>query len=117
MLSTLSAITLISSFLQGVSAAEHKNSSDLNYRLTTTAEILLTSEAGAKIAPQQNLTFQQGKPNGKVIEVRPDIVKQKIIGIGRSFTESSAYVLAHLDKDKRAEVMENIYGEKGANFS
>ena len=27
-------------------------------------------------------------------------------GIGSSFTEASAFVLAHLDKDKRIEVME-----------
>jgi len=78
---------------------------------------LLTSEAGAKIAPQQNFAFYQGTATGKVIVVRPDLKKQKIIGIGTSFTESSAFVLAHLDKNKRAEVMENIYGEKGANFS
>ncbi|WP_259368470.1 MULTISPECIES: glycoside hydrolase family 30 beta sandwich domain-containing protein [unclassified Colwellia] len=95
----------------------NNNTTDINYQLSMTQEILLTSEAGDKIAPQQNLIFQQGTATGKVIVVRPDIKKQKIIGIGTSFTESSAFVLAHLTKDKRAEVMENIYGEKGANFS
>ncbi|WP_259366332.1 MULTISPECIES: glycoside hydrolase family 30 beta sandwich domain-containing protein [unclassified Colwellia] len=95
----------------------NKDTTDINYQLLMTQEILLTSEAGDKIAPQQNLTFQQGTATGKVIVVRPDIKKQKIVGIGTSFTESSAFVLAHLPKDKRAEVMENIYGEKGANFS
>ncbi|WP_259367990.1 glycoside hydrolase family 30 beta sandwich domain-containing protein [Colwellia sp. BRX8-9] len=95
----------------------NKDTTDINYQLSMTQEILLTSEAGDKIAPQQNLSFQQGKATGKVIVVRPDIKKQKIVGIGTSFTESSAFVLAHLPKDKRAEVMENIYGEKGANFS
>ncbi|WP_259364599.1 MULTISPECIES: glycoside hydrolase family 30 beta sandwich domain-containing protein [unclassified Colwellia] len=95
----------------------NKDTTDINYQLLMTQEILLTSEAGDKIAPQQNLTFQQGTATGKVIVVRPDIKKQKIVGIGTSFTESSAFVLAHLTKDKRAEVMENIYGEKGANFS
>ncbi|WP_259377113.1 glycoside hydrolase family 30 beta sandwich domain-containing protein [Colwellia sp. BRX9-1] len=95
----------------------NKDTTDINYQLSMTQEILLTSEAGDKIAPQQNLSFQQGTATGKVIVVRPDIKKQKIVGIGTSFTESSAFVLAHLPKDKRAEVMENIYGEKGANFS
>ncbi|WP_259367687.1 MULTISPECIES: glycoside hydrolase family 30 beta sandwich domain-containing protein [unclassified Colwellia] len=95
----------------------NKDTTDINYQLLMTQEILLTSEAGDKIAPQQNLSFQQGTATGKVIVVRPDIKKQKIVGIGTSFTESSAFVLAHLPKDKRAEVMENIYGEKGANFS
>jgi glucosylceramidase len=90
---------------------------DIEYNLLTTAKILLTSEAGDKIAPQKNVTFHSGKAKGKVITVHPDITKQKIVGIGTSFTESSAFVLAHLDKNKRAEVMANIYGEKGANFS
>jgi glucosylceramidase len=90
---------------------------DIEYNLSTTAKILLTSEAGDKIAPLKNVTFHSGKAKGKVITVHPDITKQKIVGIGTSFTESSAFVLAHLDKNKRAEVMANIYGEKGANFS
>lgn len=116
-LATLSSITLIGFIVQSLAAEELQNSTDINYQLATTVEILLTSEAGDKITPQPNVTFTQGEPNGTVLEIRPDIVKQKIIGIGSSFTESSAYVLAHLAKDKRAEVMENIYGETGANFS
>ncbi len=116
-LATLAVITLSSCELQNDDETVLQNSAGINYRLSTTTEILLTSEAGDKIAAQQNIKFVQGIPNGTVIEIRPDIVKQKIIGIGTSFTESSAYVLAHLDQDKRAEVMENIYGEKGANFS
>jgi len=45
------------------------------------------------------------------------MVKQTIIGIGSSFTESSAFVLAHLDRETRSEVMEGIFSERGANFS
>lgn len=95
----------------------NSESTNINYHLLATSEILLTSEAGAKISPQPNLTFVQGKPKGKVITVRPDIIKQEIVGIGTSFTESSAFVLAHLSPEKRALVMADIYGEKGANFS
>ena len=113
----LSLISSISCFSEAQGGQINNYSTDINYHLSTTTEVLLTSEAGDKIASQKNLTFRQGKPDGNVIVIRPDIVKQKIIGIGTSFTESSAYVLAHLDKAKRAEVMENIYGEKGANFS
>tara|TARA_R110002167_G_scaffold34573_1_gene110335 strand:+ start:133096 stop:134817 length:1722 start_codon:yes stop_codon:yes gene_type:complete len=116
-LAVLSSLTLISCSQQNQGTQVNKNAIDINYNLSMTSEILLTSEAGAKIASQQNLTFHQGTPTGKIVVVRPDIKKQKIVGIGSSFTESSAFVLAHLDKDKRAEVMENIYGEKGANFS
>lgn len=91
--------------------------SDKNYNLTATTEVLLTAENGDKIATKENVTFSKGKPAGNVILIRPDIVKQTLLGIGTSFTESSAFVLAHLDEDTRREVMNNIYGEEGANFA
>ena len=93
------------------------HSSDINYRLSATIEILLTSEAGDKIATIENLSFREGSSSGTRVIVRPDMVKQTIAGIGSSFTESSAYVLAHLDTEKRQDVMDSIYGERGANFS
>lgn len=82
-----------------------------------TQEILVTSEAGDKLTPQENVAFQYGRAVGTVVEVYPEQVKQTIDGIGSSFTESSAYVLAHLEPAKRREVMEKIYGSEGANFS
>jgi len=93
------------------------HNSDVDYNLTSTSEVLLTSEAGDKIAQKKNVKFSEGAPEGNVILVRPDIIKQTLLGIGTSFTESSAYVLAHLDKTMRQDVMHKIYGEKGANFS
>jgi len=116
-LTSMISLTLISCSPADQGSQMNKNSADINYNLSTTQEILLTSEAGDKIASQPNLAFVKGIASGNVIVIRPDIKKQKIVGIGTSFTESSAFVLAHLEKDKRAEVMENIYGEKGANFS
>ncbi len=83
----------------------------------TTTEILLTSEAGHRVARLANVAFQPGVPTGVVIAVYPDQEKQTIHGIGTSFTESSAFVLAHLDPEQRHEVMRNIFGESGANFS
>ena len=91
--------------------------SDENYRLTATREILLTAEGGEKLSRQENIAFKNGYAQGRLIVIRPDIVKQTIAGIGTSFTESSAFVLAHLEKSKRQEVMQQIYGENGANFS
>ena len=93
------------------------HTSDVNYRLSATTEILSTSEAGDKLTIKENLPFRESAPGGTRITVRPDVVKQTITGIGSSFTESSAYVLAHLDVEKRAEVMDRIFGERGANFS
>lgn len=91
--------------------------SNMQPKLNSTKEILLTSSAGAKIASQENVKFRKGKPSGVVVQVFPDSIKQTIDGIGTSFTESSAYVLAHLTPEKRMKVMERIYGQNGANFS
>ncbi len=84
---------------------------------TTTSEILLTSEDGAKLSSMANVTFQTGNPSGTVISIYPDSTKQIIEGIGTSFTESSAFVLAHLEPEQRHAVMQKIFGESGANFS
>ena len=89
-----------------------------DYGLTSTSEVLLTSEAGDRLASQDNIVFKRGGADGgNVIRVRPEIVKQTLQGIGSSFTESSAFVLAHLDEQQRSGVMKKIYGEQGANFS
>jgi glucosylceramidase len=94
------------------------DATDTNFGLTSSSEVLLTSEAGDRLARKNNITFKPGVADAEnVIRVRPDIVKQTLTGIGTSFTESSAFVLAHLDQEKRSEVMNNIYGEQGANFS
>ena len=90
---------------------------NIDYNLTTTTEILLTSEKGDRLASKENVDFTFGQADGVVVHVQPEVVKQTLHGIGTSFTESSAFVLAHLSKDKRHEVMKNIYGEQGANFS
>ena len=80
-------------------------------------EILLTSESGHKLASMEVASFQSGSADGTIISVYPDTIKQTIDGIGTSFTESSAFVLAHLEPERRREVMQQIYGESGANFT
>ena len=82
-----------------------------------TKKIYLTSEGGDKIAEKENIAFVKGIADGTVIEVEPGVLKQTIDGIGSSFTESSAFVLAHLEPEKRKEIMEKAFGERGANFS
>lgn len=97
--------------------SQPQRDADANYGLTATVEVLVTSESGDKIASKENVPFTEGEAEGNVISIRPDIIKQTIDGIGTSFTESSAFVLAHLEKEKRQEVMEMAFGEGGANFS
>ncbi len=86
-------------------------------KLQTTSRILLTSEAGDKLAVKDNVNFRKGIADGNIINVYPDSIRQSIDGIGSSFTEASAFVLAHLDPEKRKEVMDKIFSESGANFS
>lgn len=82
-----------------------------------TQTILVTSEAGDKLAEKPNVVFQTGVPEGTVIEIFPEQTKQTLTGIGSSFTESSAFVLAHLEDEQRKTVMQDIFGAEGANFS
>ncbi len=85
--------------------------------LLVTKKVLLTSESGAKIAEMKNIRFTRGQAVGTSISIDPDTEKQTIDGIGTSFTESSAFVLAHLGPAERMAVMEALFGEQGANFS
>jgi len=85
--------------------------------LTSSLEVLLTSEAGDKVSAKENVHFHHGQAAGTVVCIRPDVTKQTIDGIGTSFTESSAFVLAHLEPERRHEVMQGIFGESGANFT
>lgn len=84
---------------------------------TATSEILVTSEGGARQSPLPNVHFRKGIAEGTVITVFPDSTKQTLLGIGTSFTESSAFVLAHLQPELRHEVMQKIYGKSGADFT
>lgn len=83
----------------------------------STAEIIVTSEAGDKIAPKPGVAFRKGVASGTRVVVAPEVTKQRMTGIGSSFTEASAFVLAHLATDQRSDVMEQIFGESGANFA
>jgi len=86
-------------------------------KVLATREILSTSENGDKLSLKDNVEFMQGHATRNVIHVYPEHSRQTVHGIGGSFTESSAFVLAHLDSDARDKVMQDIFGESGANFS
>jgi len=92
--------------------------SDKYHDTIFSSEVLLTSEAGKKCTRQENIPFSKRSfPNHVVVRVFPEKVRQSIDGIGTSFTEASAFVLAHLAPEKRHKVMQRIFGADGANFS
>lgn len=76
-----------------------------------------TSACGDRLAYSATSAWCPGVAEGNVIEVFPARTRQTLLGIGTSFTESSAFVLAHLDPGNRAEVMRKLFSEQGANFS
>lgn len=83
----------------------------------TTVEILVTSARGDRMSAAENVRFEAGVATGTVISIYPDSLRQVIDGIGTSFTESSAFVLAQLEPEKRRAVMERIFGAAGADFT
>lgn len=85
--------------------------------LYSSTRIYLTSESGSKLEEIENISFKHGYPEEKVIEFFPQKKKQELLGIGGSFTESSAFVLAHLSVAQRKQVMNDLFSENGANYS
>jgi glucosylceramidase len=84
---------------------------------TSWVGVTSTSECGDRLAHEAGPAWRPGHAQGNVIRVSPAQTRQTILGIGTSFTESSAFVLAHLDPGKRVEVMRRLFSEQGANFS
>ena len=62
------------------------------------------------------MVFQKGQVADAVV-IDPAATRQTIDGFGASLTESSAFVLACLTSEERQAVLEELYGESGANFS
>jgi len=90
---------------------------DSRATLYTSSNIYLTAENGAKLEEREKIHFERGEPHDRVIEIFPSKKKQKIVGIGGSFTESAAFVLAHLSVEKRREVMKNLFDKDHANYT
>ncbi len=78
--------------------------------------VWLTAESGEKCAEQKAVDFVKGVADGAVV-VNLNEKKQTIDGFGGSLTESSAFVLACLTPERRHEIIAELFGENGANFS
>jgi len=79
--------------------------------------IITTAEGGLPLRSLPTVEFKRGCAEGEAITLFPDIKKQRIEGIGTSFTESSAFVLSHLSERDRESVMRAMFGSDGARFS
>ena len=85
-------------------------------RQVTSSHVWVTSAAGDKCAEKEAVVFHKGATENAIV-VNPDERRQPIDGFGNSVTESSAFVLACLPPEKRHTVLQEMYGEDGANFS
>ena len=85
-------------------------------RQVTSSHVWVTSAAGDKCAEKEAVVFHKGATENAVV-VNLDERRQPIDGFGNSVTESSAFVLACLTPEKRHAVLQEMYGEDGANFS
>ncbi len=82
------------------------------------ATIIQTSKAGDKLVDKGTLALSgETASNVNVIEILPGERFQEIMGIGGSFTQSSAYVLKQLSKEKRDEVISAYFSPEGAAYS
>ena len=81
-----------------------------------TTDVRVTSAAGQKFEQVEPITFCKGLATNAFV-VKVDEPRQEIDGFGASLTESSAFVLATLTEQQRHDVLEALYGERGANFT
>lgn len=81
-------------------------------------QIIQTSESGDKLADLGTAKLSQSAATSiPVIEIDPTKQYQEIIGIGGSFTESSAYVLQQLEPEQRSEVINAYFSPEEAAYS
>jgi len=80
-------------------------------------KVLVTSAQGDVLAEKDHIVFKKEEATGLLVSVDLEHKRQVIDGIGSSLTESSAYVLASLSPEKRREVLQELFGQEGANFA
>jgi len=80
------------------------------------SHVWLTSAAGDQCTEKEAVVFKKTTAENAVV-IDPASTRQTIDGFGGSLTESSAFVLACLPVEQRQAILEELYGENGANFS
>ncbi len=80
-------------------------------------KVLVTSEAGDKLTLKENIVFKKSVAEGLKVSIDLENKRQSIDGIGSSLTEASAFVLASVTPEKRKEILNELFGESGANFA
>ena len=78
--------------------------------------VVQTTRQGDRLAPVEPLSGDQDTVT-HTLQLDPSKTYQTLVGIGSSFTESSAYVLSELSKEARDKVMKAYFSPEGAHLS
>lgn len=82
------------------------------------ATVIQTSRSGDKLKVQQAGEFRKASNTpAPVIELFPEEKFQTLVGIGGSFTESTAHVLQQLSPIKRKQVIDAYFSQEGSAYS
>lgn len=85
------------------------------------SQVLITGEDFKGSQTTEKVVFKPctdlSQYEGQVVTIDPQEQRQTIDGFGGSLTESSAFVLACITPEQRRAVLEELFSEKGANFS
>jgi glucosylceramidase len=116
---TLLALGLTTSFASPADHATAITAKNASLRVgTESSDFIQTSAAGDRLKPMPPVRFQKANLKGGItVTVNPAAPRQVLEGIGGALTEASAYVLAHLPKRNRDEVLDRFFGDRGARFS
>ncbi len=85
-------------------------------KLLESISIYQTSRQGDRLAPVEPME-NSGPAPSRSLKLDASKKHQTLIGIGGSFTESSAYVLSELSENSRAQVMKAYFSPEGAHVS
>jgi glucosylceramidase len=82
------------------------------------ADFVQTSASGDHFKALPPVKFLKGPAsNGIVVTVTPTATRQTLEGIGGGLTESSAFVLANVSKEKRNLILDYFFSPRQANFT
>jgi glucosylceramidase len=77
-------------------------------------EVYQTSASGHKLT---QIHFFPEADNNAIIRILPEQRFQTIVGFGGSFTESSAWLLNQMSKEKRELILKAYFGKDGSRYS
>ena len=82
------------------------------------ADFVQTSASGDHFKALPPVKFLKGPAsNGIVVTVTPTATRQTLEGIGGALTESSAFVLANVSREKRNLILDYFFSPRQANFT